>query len=166
MSDKVMNPEIESSSAKATEDSLPSVASAKEGYTLIFRLGGERFGLPLAVVKEVVELLEPPTAIPGAPSWVAGMMNHHGQVVVLVRMGVLMERASQGDSRQLILIEMAGERVGLVVDSIESLEKIAIEGTASVPTGDQDHARIWHRGAFLQMFAEPDLVELLVRYTG
>jgi chemotaxis signal transduction protein len=114
--------------------------------TLVFRLGRERFGLPLAVVVEVFELSAPLAPVPGAPLWVGGMLNHHGRVIPVLRMSAFMEVSSADSAGQIILVELSGESLGLAVDQIESLEEVRAEGPAQ-----QGRRRSWHRGALMEL---------------
>jgi purine-binding chemotaxis protein CheW len=56
---------------------------------VVFRIGGERFALPLAVVREVV-LPQPPFArVPRVSEAVRGVMNLRGRVVAVVDLAAL-----------------------------------------------------------------------------
>ena len=114
--------------------------------TLVFRLGKERFGLPLARIVEVFELSSPLVPVPGAPDWLGGVINHHGRVIPVIRMSVFMEVGSTDSAEQIILVEVSGESLGLAVDQIESLEEVRAEGPAR-----QGRRRSWHRGALMEL---------------
>ena len=113
---------------------------------LVFRLGKERFGLPLARIVEVFELTSPLVSVPGAPDWLGGVINHHGRVIPVIRMSVFMEVGSTDSVGQIILVEVSGESLGLGVDQIESLEEVRAEGPAR-----QGRRRSWHRGALMEL---------------
>ena len=51
---------------------------------VLFRLGDETYGLPIAAVVEVVRLPNAVTRVPRAPAFLAGVMNHRGAVVPLI----------------------------------------------------------------------------------
>jgi chemotaxis signal transduction protein len=114
--------------------------------TLVFRVGSERFGLPLIMVVEVFELASPLMPVPGSPDWVAGVINHHGQVVPVLRMSKFLEVASPDEGEQIVLVELTGESLGLAVDQIEALEEVRAEGPAR-----QGRKRSWHRGALMEL---------------
>ena len=114
--------------------------------TLVFRVGSERFGLPLVMVVEVFELASPLMPVPGAPGWIAGVINHHGQVVPVLRMSTFLDVASPVEGEQIILMELSKESLGLVVDQIEALEEVRAEGPAR-----QGRRRSWHRGALMEL---------------
>jgi purine-binding chemotaxis protein CheW len=119
--------------------------------TLVFRVGGEQFGLPLVSVVEVFESPARPTPVPGAPEWVAGVINHHGQVVPVIHLhAFLMVASAPGPERsgsgQVILADLPEGRFGFVVDQIESIEEIRTEGAEF-----QGKKRSWHRGNLLEL---------------
>jgi chemotaxis signal transduction protein len=114
--------------------------------TLVFRVGAERFGLPLIMVVEVFELSSPLLPVPGAPDWIGGVINHHGQVVPVLRMSAFLEVGSTDAAEQIILVEYSGESLGLAVDQIEALEEVRAEGPAR-----QGRRRSWHRGALMEL---------------
>lgn len=114
--------------------------------TLVFRVGAERFGLPLIMVVEVFELSSPLMPVPGAPDWIGGVINHHGQVVPVLRMSAFLEVGSTDAAEQIILVELTGESLGLAVDQIEALEEVRAEGPAR-----QGRRRSWHRGALMEL---------------
>jgi chemotaxis signal transduction protein len=114
--------------------------------TLVFCVGSERFGLPLVMVVEVFELNSPLMSVPGAPEWIAGVINHHGQVVPVLRMSAFLDASSPQEPEQIILVELSGESLGLAVDQIEALEEVRAEGPAL-----QGRRRSWHRGALMEL---------------
>ncbi len=117
--------------------------------TLIFSLGKQRFGLPLAMVVEVFELSSPLLPVPGAPAWIAGMLNHHGRVIPVLGMSTFMEVGSPAPADgggHIVLVDLSGESLGLAVDQIESLEEVRAEGPAQ-----QGRRRSWHRGALMEL---------------
>ena len=48
-----------------------------------FLLGGRRFGVPAADVREVVRFA-PPTPVPLAPAWVAGVADVRGEILAAI----------------------------------------------------------------------------------
>jgi chemotaxis signal transduction protein len=139
----------------ATKPESEGSYSTASSRTLVFRVGGEQFGLPLVSVVEVFESPAHPTPVPGAPDWVAGVINHHGQVVPVIRMHTFLMVASTSDlvkpgTSQVILADLPDGRFGLAVDQIESIEEIRTEGAEF-----QGKKRSWHRGTLLEL-VEPN----------
>ena len=51
---------------------------------VIFRLGTVEYGLPSSCVEQVVAVPEQLTAIPKAPGWIEGVINHRGTVLPVI----------------------------------------------------------------------------------
>lgn len=130
----------------ASSDSRPA------DRVLIFRLGGGRFGIRLTEVGEVLRLDRPPLTVPGAPGWLAGILNHHGRVVPVLRLdGVLGVAPSTGE--QAIHFDLAGEPAALLVDGVDCLESVRLEGPNL-----QGRQRAWHGDRLLELLALPELL--------
>lgn len=132
-----------------------SSPSAQTDRVLIFRLGGARFGIRLAEVGEVMRLERPALPVPGAPAWLAGILNHHGRVIPLLRLdGVLGVAPPAGD--QAIRVELAGEPAALLVDGVDSLENVRPEGPRL-----QGRQRAWLKDHLLELLELPELLRAL-----
>jgi len=98
---------------------------AKELQIVGFRVGRESFGVPIAVIHEIVRVPEI-TAVPDAPGCVEGVINLRGKIVSIVdlrkRFGVR-EVASHKKNR-ILVAEVEGRLVGLVVDAASEVLKV------------------------------------------
>ena len=99
---------------------------AKELQIVGFRIGRETFGLPIALVHEIVR---PPeiTSVQHAPEYVEGVMNLRGRIVPVIdlrrRFG---ETAMENKRKNRVLVaDVEGRAVGLVVDSASEVLKIS-----------------------------------------
>jgi Chemotaxis signal transduction protein len=135
----------------AEKFSTEAYTPGRRDLTLIFRLGAERFGLPLPAIMEVFESPVVVYPIPGRSNRVRGILNHHGQVIPLFNAAALLEAHGGGASGPVILLQLAGEPVGWQVDQIECLEVVQAEG----PIVD-GRRRAWYRGALLTLI-DPSL---------
>ncbi|RME24612.1 MAG: chemotaxis protein CheW [Deltaproteobacteria bacterium] len=115
------------------------------GRILVVRLGEQRFGLPLDRIREVFELEQSPEPVPAAPEWLAGIVNHHGQVLPVLRGSDVLE-AGCGECRFVVIMELGGETLGMLVEKIEQVSVQA--GNAA-----EDAALEWHRGRPLVVLA-------------
>ena len=98
---------------------------AKDVQIVGFRVGAETFGVPIALVHEIVRVPEI-TAVPEAPGCVEGVINLRGKIISVVdlrkRFG---EREIRGGKKNRILVaELEGKLVGLIVDAASEVLKI------------------------------------------
>jgi chemotaxis-related protein WspB len=97
---------------------------------LAFHIGRERYALPLARVERVLPVARL-KALPGAPHYVPGLLDLHGEalpVIDLSRLAGSPPNAVRYDTRILLVeIEAAGRtrRVGLKAERVTGVETIA-----------------------------------------
>lgn len=93
---------------------------------VLFSVGGERCGLPLQSVREVV--LPPPlyTRVPRAPSVVAGVMNLRGRVVLVTKLAGLLgvEEPAAPATERVLLLDRGRRDLGLLVTAVEGIEPL------------------------------------------
>lgn len=139
-------------------DTHGEAAGPERTRILIFEVGSRRFGLVLAVVREVFELVDPPVPVPGAPPWVGGVINHHGEVVPYIRMDTFLE-VPGGTNSRVVLADLEPGVFALGVDQVASLESVHVEGP-----GYQGRRRAWYRGTLLELLDPESLAgELMQR---
>lgn len=84
------------------------------------RLGGCRYGLPMASVAEVGR---PPalTRVPGLPEWVAGAANWRGRVLAVLDVRTLLGCSPEGLDRRgrMVVLTRRGVQAGLLVEDVE-----------------------------------------------
>src|SRR3954453_18870089 len=98
---------------------------SKEMHIFGFRVGGDVFGVPLALVHEIVRVPEI-TSVPDAPGYVQGVINLRGKIVSVIdlrrRFGEKETRPSK--KNRILVAEAGGKLVGLIVDSASEVLKI------------------------------------------
>ena len=133
-------------------------ASLSELYVL-FRVGAGHYVLPASTVLEM-ESFTGATPIPGAPPHVAGLVQIRGKVIAVVdlRARFGMPAAEPALDNRIVVIDHAGRRVGLLVDSAREVTQLAADAFRPPPEVVVDHAR-----GFVKAVAEVDkrLVMLL-----
>ncbi len=103
---------------------------------VVFRIGAERFALPLEAVREVV-LPQPPFArVPRASDAVRGVMNLRGRVVAVVDLAALVGLPPQPlDERagQVLVLDPAGRRaLGVLIGGVSGVEELSRPDDAPV----------------------------------
>jgi purine-binding chemotaxis protein CheW len=117
---------------------------------LVFRLGEQEFGLPIAVVTEVTMLPEKLTPLPRAPAFVEGVMNLRGQVLPVIdqRQRFLGEAAS-GKRRRVVVVSMGDIQAGFVVDMVSEVLRVPARSLRAAPDLGNGETRVFDRIANL-----------------
>jgi len=108
-----------------------------------FRLENETYGINVMQVREVLRYSEI-APVPGAPSYVIGIINLRGNVVTVVdtreRFGL--PGSDITDSTRIVILETDNQVVGILVDAVAEvvyLRQSEIEVAPNV--GNEDNAR-------------------------
>jgi purine-binding chemotaxis protein CheW len=100
---------------------------------VVFRVGAERFALPLSAVREVVPPHPPFSAVPRAGGAVRGVMNLRGRVVAVVDLAELVGlapqplRAGQG---QVLILDRDKRALGLLIGVVVGVEPLVLAEAA------------------------------------
>jgi len=105
---------------------------------ICFNLGSQEYGVDLNRIKQIVQ---PPeiTWVPRAKEYVLGVISIRGDVVTLVDVCQMlgMEPASLGKMTRVLLMDIEGEIVGLLVDSVTQVRRIGFDEFESNPALDE-----------------------------
>ena len=111
---------------------------SKEMHIVGFRVGREVFGVPIALVHEIVRVPEI-TSVPDSPGCVQGVINLRGKIVSVVdlrrRFGEKEVTATK--KNRILVTEVQGKLVGLIVDSASEVLKIPEDDVELPPVFDQ-----------------------------
>jgi purine-binding chemotaxis protein CheW len=117
-------------------------ASAEAIDHIVFRLGEQRYAVP---VGKVVELDKPPACavVPNTPHFVQGVTNVRGDILSVIDLRALLgiPRVVRNDSVRLLTVRSAdGEmRTGLIVDSLQGMRSVTPSALRSLRNqGDVD----------------------------
>ena len=97
----------------------------KELHLVGFRVGRETFGVPIAMVREIVRVPEI-TAVPNAAEFIEGVINLRGKIVPVVDLRKRFKDAAPetGRKTRILVAEFDGQSVGLIVNSASEVLKI------------------------------------------
>ncbi len=91
-----------------------------------FNIGEEDYGVNIQTVKEVIRKREI-TRLPKTPAFVKGVINLRGDIIPIIdlreRFG--MEQRESTDMTRVIVAEVDGRPIGMVVDSVSHVIRIA-----------------------------------------
>ncbi|WP_191061654.1 chemotaxis protein CheW [Geminicoccus harenae] len=135
-----------------TELGMGAEAGAQERI-VVFRLGQEEYGLPVAAVDEVLRLPATLTRVPRAPGFIEGVMNHRGKVLPIIeqrrRFGVAGEGA--GSRRRVIVTTIGDRQAGFVVDAVSEILSVPADRLQPTPDLAADGRRMFDRVANLDL---------------
>jgi purine-binding chemotaxis protein CheW len=102
---------------------------------VLFRLGDEQYGLPVAAVDEVVRHPDRLTPIPNAPAFIEGMMNLRGFPLPVINQK---QRFAVADGalparRRIVVVTIDGLRAGFTVDGASTVVDVPHENLAAAP---------------------------------
>lgn len=101
---------------------------------VIFRLGGEEFGVDIMVVQEIIKMPEI-TAIPQAPEYVAGVINLRGKIIVVVSLGKKfdIQFCDKNKEYKVIVVELENQVIGMMVDFVSEVLRIPSSSVDPAP---------------------------------
>lgn len=97
-----------------------------EERLVIFEMNGEAYGIDVTCVQSIIPM-QPINAVPGAPAFIEGIINLRGAVVPVVdlRARFNMPLPTQNHKSMIVIVELAHLRLGLIVDKVTDVTKIA-----------------------------------------
>ncbi len=108
-----------------------------------FRLRDEEFGLDIGSVREITRVADI-THIPEAPSFIYGLTNLRGQVIAVIDLARQFGLAPQQElpeTAKIVVPEIKGQTVGMLVDEVPEVLKIADENIEPAPELVQTEVR-------------------------
>ena len=113
-----------------------------------YQLEDETYGINVMQVQEVLRITEI-APVPGAPSYVLGIINLRGNVVTVIdtrsRFG-LMPKDSNDDQSRIIIVEVNGNVIGMLVDSVAEVVYLHQSEIDSVPIVNNDDSSRFIQG--------------------
>jgi purine-binding chemotaxis protein CheW len=118
------------------ETAAPPPAQAPQvERQVVFRIGGERFALPLSAVREVVPPHPPFAQVPRVGGAVRGVMNLRGRVVAVVDLAELVGLPPQPltvGQGQVLILDREKRALGLLIGLVLGVEPLVL----TEPAGD------------------------------
>jgi len=125
-------------------------AMADEQF-IIFRLGDQDYGLPIAAVDEIARPPERIARLPKAPAFVDGVMNLRGAAVPIVdlRRRFEIEAKERSGSERILVVAVDGAKTGFMVDGVSEVMKIPEGAIRPAPEVSTEQMRLIGRVANL-----------------
>ena len=101
---------------------------------VVFGLSNEEYGIGIAQVQEIIRPVGI-TRIPGMPTFVEGVINLRGKIIPIIdlrdRFG-LTKKEDDANTR-VVVAEVSSQTVGLVVDSVSEVLRLANDAIDPLP---------------------------------
>lgn len=112
---------------------------------VLFRLGSETYALPIGVVDEIVQRPEKLTRVPGAPGFVAGVMNLRGVALPLIDQRRRFQ-IGDDDRRGRVIVATVGRlRAGFIVDAVSEILRVPASAVSAAPGMPGDGVKVFDR---------------------
>ncbi|MNE44858.1 Chemotaxis protein CheW [compost metagenome] len=112
-----------------------------------FRLDNETYGINVMQVQEVLRHTEI-APVPGAPSYVLGIINLRGNVVTVIdtRQRFGLDSAAVSDNTRIVIIEADKQVVGIMVDSVAEVVYLRQSEVETAPNVGNDESAKFIQG--------------------
>ena len=132
---------------------------------IVSTLAGERYAIENEKVVEVFRL-QTLSVLPGAPDPIAGITSHRGELLTIVdvRRTLGLSPTSLNDLSRVLIVERPTGRVGVLVDSVEGMEKIPVDELYSLAGSRAGSNHL--KGITAEGVALLDLDSLLALFDG
>ncbi len=124
-------------------------ASAAGERLLIFKLGKEKYAIPIHEIALIIEEL-PITPVPNAPAYLSGIISLRGKVVSVLDVAARLETARKDspEGRKIIVLDMGADQFGLLVDAIDQLVTVDLQSLEPPPEGFKPVVQDFVAGVF------------------
>ena len=122
-----------------------------EEQFVIFRLGDQEYGLPVAAVDEIARPPDHVSRLPRAPAFIDGVMNLRGSVVPIVdlRRRFEVEPKEFGNARRILVLALGGGKTGFMVDGVSEVMRVPLDAIRPAPELSPEQMRLISRVANL-----------------
>jgi len=137
---------------KTRQGDEEELASDDDEQMVVFRLGKEEFGAPIASVQEIVRVPDELTKVPKSPAFVEGVINLRGTVlpVIDLRRRLGLADVARTDRQRIMVYLIGGVRTGFIVDSVAEVLRIPRAAVEPAPRLSGDQSRLLARMANLE----------------
>ena len=120
--------------SEVLDEQLEDFDDAQKGKYMTFLCDGERYGLEIRYVQEIVGM-QRITEVPEVAGYIKGLINLRGKVIPVVDMRIRFgkEFREYNDRTCIIVITVQSVVVGLIVDTIAEVVTIADEDVLAPP---------------------------------
>lgn len=113
---------------------IPSKSDETHGKYLTFWTDNQLFGIPIADVEQIVGV-QKITPIPEFPKYAKGIINLRGNIIPLIDMRLRLHKQGipYNERTCIIVTDIQQNLIGLIVDAVDEVGKIADENISNPP---------------------------------
>lgn len=132
-----------------TTMAVEEVAGTSQEQFVVFDLAGERYGLPIAAVDEVLRLPERITRVPNGPRFVSGIINLRGRPIPIIDQHQRFDTPNAGGAVQprVIVVSFGSLQAGFVVDAVSEILSVDDNAVTATPPLSAEGASVFSRVA-------------------
>ncbi len=99
-----------------------------------FRLAQEEYGIEITKVQEII-LMGEITRVPQTPDYIKGLINLRSTVIPIVdlRLRFGLTQQEQTDETRIMVVNVSGKTIGIIVDAVSEVLRIAHDQIAPPP---------------------------------
>jgi purine-binding chemotaxis protein CheW len=113
-------------------------AAEGERQVVVFSLHGERYGLPITTVREIIRYVAP-SATAAARGVIQGLISLRGRTLPIVDLSSrLGQRLEVGSRTRILVLEVPGGTVGLIVDDVHGILPIPSDRIEPLPVSSAE----------------------------
>ena len=106
-----------------------------ERQIVVFSLGGEYYGLPITAVREIIRYAAP-SATATARGAIRGMIILRGRTLPIAELSSRLGKELEvGPRTRILVLEVAGDPLGLIVDGVDGILPIPVDRIEALPVG-------------------------------
>lgn len=96
---------------------------------VVFVLGEEEYGIEIGKVQEIIRVPEGTTKLPNTADYFMGVTNLRGDIIPIIdlKQKFLQIYTEYSDETRVVVIEIASNKIGLVVDEVVEVMKISAD---------------------------------------
>lgn len=100
---------------------------------VVFKLGEEHFAVETEKVQSINDMMII-TQVPKSPDYIKGLINLRGSIKSLVDIHLLLDIPCENNQRNIIILKLYDEEIGVSVDEVEEVIEVNEENIQRLPS--------------------------------
>lgn len=121
------------------EEALEMLKTSDEKQVVLFEINNQKFAIDIQKVKEI-NRIPSIVKVPNEKVYLKGIANLRGDIIAIIDLGILLygEETQISDSSRVIIVELRGERFGILAKKVLSVSKVSAENIIEVDNSIED----------------------------